>query len=93
MYANVELICRITQDLELKQSKSGMSYLVASVACTRPKKNDKGEWESDFFNIKAFGKQAEFIAQYFHKGQKVFITGRPQMDVYEKMERNNQHSQ
>ena len=43
-------------------------------------------WENgktDFINIVAFGKTAEFIGKFFQKGQQVLITGRLEINQYE----------
>ncbi|MDE6064679.1 MAG: single-stranded DNA-binding protein, partial [Lachnospiraceae bacterium] len=41
-----------------------------------------GEPDADFFNCTAFGKQAEFIERYLHKGTKIVLSGRIQNDNY-----------
>lgn len=38
---------------------------------------------ADFIRCVAFGKRADFIAQYFEKGQKALVTGRWQTGSYE----------
>ena len=42
----------------------------------------EGQPEADFFNCTTFGKQAEFVEKYLHKGTKVIIIGRLQNDNY-----------
>lgn len=44
----------------------------------------EGEPTADFFNVVAFGKTAEFIQNYFHKGYPISITGRIQTGSYTK---------
>lgn len=41
-------------------------------------KND----ETDFFNVTAFGKTAEFCSKYFDKGRRAIIEGRLQTSSY-----------
>lgn len=72
------IIGRLTKDIELKSSTSGTSYTQNSIAVDRRGK----EKETDFFNISAFGKSAEFLDKYFHKGSKVAITGHLQSGSY-----------
>ncbi len=49
---------------------------------TRSRFKREGEPDADFFNCTAFGKQAEFIERYLHKGTKVVLCGRIQNDNY-----------
>ena len=53
------------------------------VAVDRKYKKDGGQ-AADFPNVVAFGKTAEFIDKYFHKGMKIAIEGRIQTSSYEK---------
>ena len=54
-----------------------------SVAVDRKYKKD-GQPSSDFPNVLAICKTAEFIEKYFHKGMKILIDGRLQTGSYEK---------
>ena len=74
---------RLTKEVEMQTSSGGTNYIRNSIAVDR--KFSKGEEkQTDFFNISAFGKTAEFISKYFHKGSKILISGRLQSDTYEK---------
>ena len=42
-----------------------------------------GEKETDFFDIIAWQSRAEFVSQYFTKGQQVCVEGRMQRRKYE----------
>jgi single-strand DNA-binding protein len=79
----VILIGRLTRDPEVRYSQGANPMAIArfSVAVDRRFKRE-GEPEADFFNCTAFGKQAEFIERYLHKGTKVVVTGRIQNDNY-----------
>jgi len=77
---------RITRDLEIKNSNTGISILNFNIAIDRPFKNKNGERDTDFINIVAFRKTAENIAAYFNKGDGISIVGRIQTRNYE----NNQ---
>lgn len=78
----VDIIGRLTRDAELKSSASGMSYYRNGIAVDR-KGKDAG---TDFFNILAFGKTAEFLEKYFRKGSKVGISGHLQSGEYTKQD-------
>ena len=51
-------------------------------------KNKDGQYDSDFINCVAFAKTGEFIQKYFHKGDKIAITGRIQTGSYTNSEGN-----
>ena len=53
-----------------------------TLAVQRKIKNDKGEYDYDFISCVAFGKAGEFASKYFHKGQKVLVSGRIQTGSY-----------
>lgn len=76
------LIGRMVFDPELKQTKNGNSYLPARIAIDRRDK-DKN---TDFISCRAWGKTAEFIFKYFHKGDPIEIIGRLQSESYEKQD-------
>lgn len=73
---------RITRDLELRYTGSGIAVLNFNIAVERPFKNQQGERETDFINIVAFRKTAENISQYFNKGDGIGIVGRIQTGSY-----------
>ncbi|MCM1045582.1 MAG: single-stranded DNA-binding protein [Candidatus Gastranaerophilales bacterium] len=79
----VILMGRLTRDPEVRYSQGASQTAVArfSVAVDRRFKRD-GEPDADFFNCTAFGKQAEFIERYLHKGTKIVLSGRVQNDNY-----------
>lgn len=82
---------RFTKEIELQTSNGGTAYIRNSVAVDR--KYAKGEEkQTDFFNIAAFGKTAEFIGKYFHKGSQILISGRLQSDSYTDKNGNKQSS-
>ncbi len=73
----VLLAGNITRDPELRAIPSGAHVCEFGVATNRRiKKNERWEDEAEFHNVVAFGKTAEFIAQYFKKGNSIFVEGR-----------------
>ena len=79
----VILMGRLTRDPEVRYSQGASQTAVArfSVAVDRRFKRE-GEPDADFFNCTAFGKQAEFVERYLHKGIKILLSGRVQNDNY-----------
>ena len=72
-------IGRLTKDIELKYSQSGTAFMSNSIARDRKFAKEK---TTDFFNIKAFGKTAEAMEKFLHKGSKVFVEGELQAEEY-----------
>lgn len=77
------LMGRLTRDPEVRYSQGASQTSVArfSIAVDRRFKRE-GEPDADFFNCTCFGKQAEFVERYLHKGTKVVLCGRIQNDNY-----------
>lgn len=75
---SVQIIGRITRDIELKALPSGVKVGTFSIATNRVWFNENKEKQEDveFHNILAWGKQAETLAQYAGKGDLIFIGGR-----------------
>ncbi len=79
----VILMGRLTRDPEVRYSQGQNSTAIAkfSLAVDRRFRRD-GQPEADFFNCTCFGKQAEFVEKYLHKGTKVVVVGSVQNDNY-----------
>lgn len=76
----VMLVGRLTADPELKDTANS-SYCRFNVAVDRRYKQDGGP-DADFPSCVAWGKTAEFVNKYFHKGMKIGIEGRIQTGSY-----------
>ena len=73
---------RLTEDIEVKKSQSGLSVCTFSIAVNRKAKKD-GKRETDFIRCVAWKDQAEFIAKYFKKGSSICVTGPLQVRTWE----------
>lgn len=80
---HVALIGRLTADPELKRTASGNSACNFTLAVNRYKKVE-GQPDADFIRCKAFGKTAENLCRYMHKGSQMAVTGSIQTGSYEK---------
>lgn len=89
---SVQIIGNITKDIELKETQSGVKYTRFSVAVNRGTKNDKGEYETDFFNVVAWRKTAELVKNCFGKGKKIAIVGKLQTSKYTDKDGNERTS-
>lgn len=75
-------IGRMVRDPELKTGRKE-DWCHFTVAVNRPFSKDK---EADFIVFKAFGKTAEFICEYFEKGQPIALGGSYRIDEVESEE-------
>ena len=83
MLNRVILMGRITQDLELKSTPSGVSVLSFSVAVERSFVKQGEERQADFISCVAWRQQAEFISKYFGKGRMIAIEGSLRTRTYD----------
>lgn len=70
---------RLTRDPETRVlPNTGSQVTNFSLAVNRRFADQNGERKTDFFNLTAFGKLAEFCSKYYRKGQQVLVEGRIQ---------------
>lgn len=81
----VILLGRLGQDPEMRYAPSGTAIATFSIATNSRQKSAEGEWvdKTEWHNILAFGKNAEFAGEYLKKGKQVFIDGRLQTSNWE----------
>ena len=78
---SVQLVGRLTRDPEVRYTEGGSSIVRFALAVDRRFKGENGP-TADFPNCVAFGKTAEFIEKYFHKGMRMGCQGRIQTGSY-----------
>lgn len=79
MYINKAIIYgNLTKDPEIKALPSGSKVCNFALATNRTWKDQSGKKQEsvDYHNIVFFGKQAEVIAQWMHKGNALMVEGR-----------------
>ena len=79
-------IGRVTKDIDLRTTTSGISVASFTLAVNRNYKNDKGEYEADFINCVAYKNLADIISKYVSKGNKLAVEGRLQVRNYDNKE-------
>ena len=85
----VMMIGRLYNDPEVRYAQNGgMAVCRFGIAVTRDFKRD-GEPDADFFNCVSFGKAAEFVGKYFHKGSPIAIQGELRNEEYQDQQGNN----
>lgn len=80
----VELVGRLTKDVELKTTSNETAYCNFTLAVDRRFKDANGERQTDFINCVAWRQTAEFIKKYFRKGNRIGVCGSIQARSYEK---------
>ena len=75
---HVVIVGRAGQDPEIRYFESGSSLCSFSVAVNRPTKNK----ETDWFDIKLWGRQAEIAGEYVRKGSLIGIEGNVDFDSW-----------
>lgn len=83
MLNRVILMGRITQELELKQTPSGVQTLSFNVAVERNYTGADGQRQTDFITCVAWRQQAEFISRYFGKGRMIALEGSLRTRTYD----------
>jgi len=81
----IYLVGNVSQEPELKHTKTGTAVLNFSMATNRSVQNEKKEWDNipTFHRVIVFGKIAEFLADRLHKGHLVTVQGRQENRSYE----------
>lgn len=86
----VILAGRLTSNVELKQTPSGVAVATFSIAVNRKVAKDKPQ-ETDFINCVAWRNTAEFISKYFGKGSSICIAGSIQTRSWKDSNGNNRY--
>ena len=88
------LMGRLTRDPELRYTPNGNVPVVTfTVAIDRRYSGcNSGERQTDFINVVAWRKQAEFVSQWFNKGSMIIVTGSIQTRNWQDKNGNNRTS-
>lgn len=80
------LIGRLTKEPELKLTSNQVQFCSFTVAVDRKFKDANGQRQADFINCLAWKNTAVFIQKYFHKGNRIGITGSIQVRSFDNAE-------
>ncbi len=83
------LLGRLTADPELRHTQNQVAVTSFTLAVDRTYQPKGQERQADFINIVAWRQTAEFVTRYFHKGQRLALTGSLQSRRYTDKEGNN----
>ncbi len=83
----VILIGRLTRDPELRYTAAGNIPIAKfTLAIDRRFSRASEEKQTDFLQVVAWDRTAEFCSKYFHKGQQVSVVGRIQVRTWDDAE-------
>nr|DAJ54922.1 MAG TPA: Single strand binding protein [Caudoviricetes sp.] len=91
MLNRIVVMGRCGKDPEIRMTQKGTSVASVTLAVDRDYSADQNK-ETDWIDVVAFGKTAEFVEKYFSKGQMAVVTGRLQIRNWEDKEGNKRRS-
>lgn len=92
MLNNCTIQGRLTRDPELRYTASNTPVVSFTLACERSRKNANGKYDTDFIDCISFGKNAEFVKNWFAKGMMAIVVGRIQSRNWEDRNGNKRTS-
>ena len=87
MINRVVLVGRLTRDVEVRKTASGLSVATFTVACDRRMargQDGNNQQSADFISCVAWRQAADFLGSYAHKGALVGVEGRIQTRNYDR---------
>lgn len=79
MLNEITIMGRLTRNPELRHTQAGNAVTNITVAVDRDIADDNGDRETDFIDCVAWQSKAEFINNYFGKGDMIVVSGRLQL--------------
>ena len=90
MLNHIVIMGRLTRDVELRSTQSGVSVASFTVAVDRDYTGrDGGEKQTDFIDCVAWRQTGEFVNRYFRKGSMIVVSGRLQSRKWQDRDGNN----
>ena len=87
MINRVVLVGRLTRDVEVRKTASGLSVATFTVACDRRiarGQDGNNQQSADFISCVVWRQAADFLGSYAHKGALVGVEGRIQTRNYDR---------
>lgn len=84
-YNKVLLMGNLTRDVELRHTPNNQPVANIGLAVNRKYRTADGEMreETTFIDCEAWGRTAETLSKYLHKGKPVFLEGRLKLDQWQ----------
>ena len=77
MSANISILGNTGRDVELRYLPNGTAVANFSLASNTVRgRGENKQKKTDWFNVSAFGKQAETLAKYLEKGSSILVRGK-----------------
>ena len=89
---HITIMGRLTKDVELRRTGSGVAVASFTIAVDRDRKNEEGEKETDFIDCVAWRGTGEFVSKYFTKGSMAIVSGRLQIRTWTDKEGNKRRN-
>ena len=85
MVHRLEIVGRLVAEPELRYTASGTPVLHVRVAVNDHFKGQDGEWkdEATFYDVSLWRQAAEGLSERLHKGDLVYVEGRPRARTYQ----------
>ena len=84
MSTQVTILGNTGRDVELRYTPQGTAVANFSVASNTVRNTPQGQKKkTDWFNITAWGKQAETLAKYLQKGSQILVRGKLDLSAWE----------
>ena len=85
MYNRIILVGNLTREIDLRYMPSGSAVATTGIATSKKFKKQDGTQGKEvcFVDLTFFGRTAEVVNQYLHKGSKVLIEGRLKLDQWQ----------
>jgi len=90
----VTLVGHLGQDAKLTYAQSGTAIANMRLATSDRYKDKDGQWQdrTEWHNVIAFGKSAEFCGNYTHKGSLLLVEGRLQTRKWQDKDGQDRYS-
>lgn len=75
MLNRITLQGRFTKDPEIRSTQNQTIFCNFMVACDRNFSGQDGQKQTDFIPCVAWKQKAQFLGQYFHKGDMILLSG------------------
>ena len=92
MLNHIDIMGRLTKDPELRRTENGTAVAGITLAVERDYAPQGQERETDFIDVVAWGKTAEFAEKYFTKGKMMLVSGRIQIRKWQDKDGNNRRT-
>lgn len=78
-FATATIVGHLGRDPEIRYTADGSPVASCAVAVTRKRRDSE---TTTWWKVTLFGKRAEILPQYLHKGDPVLFTGEPYLDKW-----------